>query len=171
MFRQPRHDFESDRGIFDAARDRPDVIERPGQREHPFARHGVVSRLEADDAATCGRLTNGTPGAGTDGHGSQLCGNGGGRQIVGQVDLQRSLYVEDITVDPLLLLQRLILQRQRLLAPETDDFQSTTQLAITVTGADALVRRQASLQKRDHRRLILDDEGRLLAHFSWRGST
>jgi len=65
-------------------------------------------------------------------------GNGGGRQIVGQVNLQRSLYVEDITVDPLLLLQRLILQRQRLLAPETDDFQSTTQLAITVTGADAL---------------------------------
>lgn len=65
-------------------------------------------------------------------------GNGGGRQIVGRVTLQRSLYVEDITVDPLLLLQRLILQRQRLLAPETDDFQSTTQLAITVTGADAL---------------------------------
>ncbi len=65
-------------------------------------------------------------------------GSGGGRQIVGQVNLQRSLYVEDITVDPLLLLQRLILQRQRLLAPETDDFQSTTQLAITVTGADAL---------------------------------
>ena len=65
-------------------------------------------------------------------------GNGGGRQIVGQVKLQRSLYVEDITVDPLLLLQRLILQRQRLLAPETDDFQSTTQLAITVTGSDAL---------------------------------
>ena len=65
-------------------------------------------------------------------------GTGGGRQIVGQVDLQRSLYVEDITVDPLLLLQRLILQRQRLLAPETDDFQSTTQLAITVKGADAV---------------------------------
>jgi len=65
-------------------------------------------------------------------------GNGEGRQIVGQVNLQRSLYVEDITVDPLLLLQRLILQRQRLLAPETDDFQSTTQLAITVTGVDAL---------------------------------
>jgi hypothetical protein len=65
-------------------------------------------------------------------------GNGGGRQVVGQVNLQRSLYVEDITVDPLLLLQRLILSRQRLLAPETDDFQSTTQLAITVKGADAL---------------------------------
>jgi hypothetical protein len=65
-------------------------------------------------------------------------GNSGGRQIVGQVNLQRSLYVEDITVDPLLLLQRLILQRQRLLAAETDDFQSTTQLAITVTGPDAL---------------------------------
>ncbi|MFY9825211.1 MAG: translocation/assembly module TamB domain-containing protein, partial [Thermoanaerobaculia bacterium] len=65
-------------------------------------------------------------------------GNSGGRQIVGQVDLQRSLYVEDITVDPLLLLQRMILQRQRLLAAETDDFQSTTQLAITVTGPDAL---------------------------------
>ncbi len=53
-------------------------------------------------------------------------GNGGGRQVVGQVNLQRALYVEDITVDPLLLLQRLILSRQRLLAPETDDFQSTT---------------------------------------------
>jgi hypothetical protein len=65
-------------------------------------------------------------------------GSGGGRQIVGQVNLQRSLYVEDITVDPLLLLQRMILQRQRLLAPETDDFQSTTQLAITVNGSDAL---------------------------------
>jgi translocation and assembly module TamB len=65
-------------------------------------------------------------------------GSGGGRQIVGQVSLQRSLYVEDITVDPLLLLQRMILQRQRLLAPETDDFQSTTQLAITVNGPDAL---------------------------------
>jgi hypothetical protein len=65
-------------------------------------------------------------------------GNGGGRQVVGQVTLQRALYVEDITVDPLLLLQRLILSRQRLLAPETDDFQSTTQLAITVNGPDAL---------------------------------
>ncbi|HEX4962057.1 MAG TPA: translocation/assembly module TamB domain-containing protein [Thermoanaerobaculia bacterium] len=65
-------------------------------------------------------------------------GNGGGRQIVGEIDLQRSLYVEDITVDPLVLLQRAILQRQRLQVAETDDFQSTTQLGLTVTGPDAL---------------------------------
>ncbi len=65
-------------------------------------------------------------------------GNGGGRQVVGQVDLKRSLYVEDITVDPLVLLQRALLQRQRLQAAETDDFQATTQLALTVTGPDAL---------------------------------
>jgi len=65
-------------------------------------------------------------------------GNGGGRQLTGGIGLQRSLYVEDITVDPLVLLQRALLQRQRLQVAETDDFLSTTQLALHVTGQDAL---------------------------------
>jgi hypothetical protein len=62
----------------------------------------------------------------------------GSRQITGGVELRRSLYVEDITVDPLRLLQQALLQRQRLQVAETDDFLSTTQLALNVTGPDAL---------------------------------
>jgi translocation-and-assembly-module (TAM) inner membrane subunit TamB-like protein len=60
-----------------------------------------------------------------------------GRQIVGQVDLQRSLYVEDVPVDLLQFIQR-IFQRQRLELVETGDFESTTQLNLAVRGPDAL---------------------------------
>src|SRR6185295_2243648 len=60
-----------------------------------------------------------------------------GRQVVGQVDLQRSLYVEDVPVDLLQFIQR-IFQRQRLELAETGDFQSTTQLNLAVRGPDAL---------------------------------
>ncbi len=67
-----------------------------------------------------------------------LKSNGDGREIEGEIDLRRSLYVEDITVDPLLLLQRAVLQRQRLSVAETDDFLSTTQLNLNVEGPDAL---------------------------------
>jgi hypothetical protein len=62
----------------------------------------------------------------------------GSRQLTGGIALRRSLYVEDITVDPLRLLQQALLQRQRLQVAETDDFLSTTQLALNVTGPDAL---------------------------------
>ncbi len=60
-----------------------------------------------------------------------------GRQIVGQVDLERSLYVEDVPVDLLQFIQR-IFQRQRLELAETGDFESTTQLNLAVRGPDAL---------------------------------
>jgi len=60
-----------------------------------------------------------------------------GRQVVGQVDLQRSLYVEDVPVDLLQFIQR-IFQRQRLELAETGDFESTTQLNLAVRGPDAL---------------------------------
>ena len=102
MFRQPRHDFESDRGIFDVARDRPDVIERPGQRMHAFARHGIVGRFEADDAATGSRLSNRSAGAGTDPDGGQFGGNSGGRSAAGttrnMAGIARVLHVAEVGI-------------------------------------------------------------------------
>jgi hypothetical protein len=67
-------------------------------------------------------------------------GSGGGRQLTGEIRLQRALYVEDITVDPIVLLRQVLLERprQRLQVAETDDFMSTTQLALHVAGQDAL---------------------------------
>jgi hypothetical protein len=60
-----------------------------------------------------------------------------GRQIVGQVDLERSLYVEDVPVDLVQFIQR-IFQRQRLELAETGDLEATTQLNLAVRGPDAL---------------------------------
>jgi hypothetical protein len=60
-----------------------------------------------------------------------------GRLIAGTVRLERSLYVEDINVDLLQLVQGLF-QRQRLQLAETGTFQSTTQLNIAVQGPGAL---------------------------------
>jgi translocation and assembly module TamB len=61
----------------------------------------------------------------------------GGRQIVGQVDLDRSLYVEDVPVDLLQFIQR-IFQRQRLELAETGDVEATTQLNLVIRGPGAL---------------------------------
>jgi hypothetical protein len=55
----------------------------------------------------------------------------GGRQIRGDVALTQSLYVDDMKVDILSLLQD-ALRRQRLEVPETDDLLSTTELRIAV---------------------------------------
>jgi hypothetical protein len=60
-----------------------------------------------------------------------------GRQIVGQIDLERSLYVEDVPVDLVQFIQRAF-ERQRLELAETGDFESTTQLNLAVRGPDAL---------------------------------
>ncbi len=61
----------------------------------------------------------------------------GGRQIVGQVDLERSLYVEDVPVDLLQFIQR-IFQRQRLEIAETGEIEATTQLNLVIRGPGAL---------------------------------
>jgi hypothetical protein len=61
----------------------------------------------------------------------------GGRAITGEVNLDRSLYVQDINVD-LIELIRGLFQRQRLELAETDTLQTTTQLAIQITGPEAL---------------------------------
>ncbi len=63
--------------------------------------------------------------------------DGGARQIVGQVDLERSLYVEDVPVDLLQFIQR-IFQRQRLEIAETDELEATTQLNLVIRGPGAL---------------------------------
>lgn len=55
----------------------------------------------------------------------------GGRQIRGDVGLTQSLYVDDMKVDILSLLQD-ALRRQRLEIPETDDLLSSTELRIAV---------------------------------------
>ncbi len=61
-----------------------------------------------------------------------------GRLITGTVDLDRSLYVEDIDVDLLQLVRAALFQRQTLTLAETDSFQSTTQLNIGIKSPDAL---------------------------------
>ncbi|MFL6236424.1 MAG: translocation/assembly module TamB domain-containing protein [Thermoanaerobaculia bacterium] len=60
-----------------------------------------------------------------------------GRRIEGSVELERALYVQDINVDLLELVQGLF-QRQRLELAATDTFQTTTQLSIGIQGRDAL---------------------------------
>jgi translocation and assembly module TamB len=61
-----------------------------------------------------------------------------GRLITGTVNLDRSLYVEDIDVDLLQLVRAALFQRQTLTLAETDSFQSTTQLNIGIHSPDAL---------------------------------
>ncbi len=60
-----------------------------------------------------------------------------GLRIEGTVTLERSLYVQDINVDLLELIQGLF-QRQRLELAATDTFQTTTQLNISIVGQNAL---------------------------------
>jgi autotransporter translocation and assembly factor TamB len=67
-----------------------------------------------------------------------LISDGTGRRLEGTVTLERSLYVQDINVDLLVLIQGLF-QRQRLELAETDSVQTTTQLNIGIRGPhDAL---------------------------------
>ncbi|HEX9944451.1 MAG TPA: translocation/assembly module TamB domain-containing protein [Thermoanaerobaculia bacterium] len=61
----------------------------------------------------------------------------GGRLIRGTVSLDRSLYVEDVPVD-LLQFIRALFQRQPVELAETNDFQATTQLALSISGPGAL---------------------------------
>ena len=60
-----------------------------------------------------------------------------GRQIVGQVDLQRMLYVEDVALELLPLVQR-ALQRERIEVAETNELLSGTELNLIVRGPDSL---------------------------------
>jgi translocation and assembly module TamB len=61
----------------------------------------------------------------------------GGRQVLGVITLERSLYVEDVPVDLLQFIQR-IFQRQRLEVAETGETEATTQLNLVVRGPGAL---------------------------------
>ena len=72
-----------------------------------------------------------------------LISSDGGRVIQGDVRLERSLYVQDINVDLIELIQGLF-QRQRLELAETGTFETTTQLNI----ADRGPRRPARPQQR-----------------------
>ncbi|HEV2845589.1 MAG TPA: translocation/assembly module TamB domain-containing protein [Thermoanaerobaculia bacterium] len=58
-------------------------------------------------------------------------------EIVGDVRLDRSLYVEDVPIDLLAFIRNLF-QRQRQELAETDDFEATTQLNLSIRGPDAL---------------------------------
>ena len=60
-----------------------------------------------------------------------------GRQIVGEVDLERMLYVEDVALELLPLVQR-ALQRERIEVAETNEFLAGTELNLVVHGPDAL---------------------------------
>ncbi|HSG40141.1 MAG TPA: translocation/assembly module TamB domain-containing protein, partial [Thermoanaerobaculia bacterium] len=66
-----------------------------------------------------------------------LASTEGGRRISGNVDLERSLYVEDVPIDLLAVIRNLF-ERQRQELVETDDFQATTELALDIRGPDAL---------------------------------
>jgi translocation and assembly module TamB len=62
-----------------------------------------------------------------------LISSDGGRVIQGDIRLERSLYVQDINVDLIELIQGLF-QRQRLELAETGTFETTTQLNIGISG-------------------------------------
>ena len=66
-----------------------------------------------------------------------LVASGGGRQVRGQVRLDRAFYLEDVETETLQLLLN-ALQRQRLEVAETDEFLAGTQLNVQVVGPGAL---------------------------------
>ena len=54
----PAHRVVGQRGIFDRARERADLIEARGEGDQAVARNAAVGRLEADDVAERGRLAD-----------------------------------------------------------------------------------------------------------------
>ncbi len=54
------------RGVRRGARHRPNMVQREGEREHPTARHQAIGRLQPDNPAGAGRVTDRAAGIGAE---------------------------------------------------------------------------------------------------------
>ena len=80
---RPSHRREQQRGVGDVAGQRPALVERGGEGDHPVARDRAVGRLQADDPAERGRLADRAAGVGADRAGREAAGDGRGRAAGG----------------------------------------------------------------------------------------
>ena len=74
-----RHHGIRARAVGDSAGDRPDRVERVGERERALGRHAPLARLVADDAAECARNAGRAAGVGADRDLAHLVRGGDGR--------------------------------------------------------------------------------------------
>ena len=81
--RAPCSDAEQQRGVGDVAGQRPALVERGGEGDHPVAGDRAVGGLEADDPAERGGLADRAAGVGADRAGREAAGDGGGRAARG----------------------------------------------------------------------------------------
>ena len=72
------HVAQQQRRIGDIAGQRPGLIERGGEGDHPVARDGAVGRFQPDDPAQRGRLADRSACVGAERPGSQAGGDSGG---------------------------------------------------------------------------------------------
>ena len=84
----PAMRVQQQRAVGHRAGQRPDMVEREGQREHAAARHQAVGRLQPDDAAGAGRIAHRAAGVGAERHREQPgadAGAGTGGRAAGMV--------------------------------------------------------------------------------------
>ena len=74
---------QQQRRVGDVAGQRPALVERGGEGDHPVARDRAVGRLQADDPAERGRLADRAAGVGADRAGGEAAGDGRGRAAGG----------------------------------------------------------------------------------------
>ena len=74
---------QQQRRVGDVAGQRPALVERGGEGDHPVARDRAVGRLQADDPAERGGLADRAAGVGADRPGRQAAGDGRGRAARG----------------------------------------------------------------------------------------
>ena len=72
------HRAQQQRGVGDVARERPGLVERGGEGDHPVAADRAVGGLEADDPAQRGGLADRAAGVGADRPRREAGGDGGG---------------------------------------------------------------------------------------------
>ena len=77
------HQPEQQRGVGDVARQRPALVERGGEGDHPVARDRAVGRLQADDPAQRRGLADRAAGVGADRPGREPAGDRGRRAARG----------------------------------------------------------------------------------------
>ena len=76
-------DGQQQGGVGDVAGQRPALVERGGEGDHPVARDRAVGRLQADDPAERGGLADRAAGVGADRPGRQAAGHRRGRATRG----------------------------------------------------------------------------------------
>ncbi len=129
--------FDRDRLVLDGLTGRVGggTVRATGQLALPGAGRPLSSRFEMSAVGVSLRYPSGWVSRGD--AALALVGSGSSRQVQGLVHLNRTLYVEDLQVDPLQLLLR-GLRRQRVEVVPTDDLFARTQPNLSIQGPGAL---------------------------------